>query len=176
MPPPPGKAPTGKAPAGKAPAAKAPAAKAPTAKAPPAKAPPAKGPPAKAPAGKAPAGKAPAKPGAASSPPPEEAEEKNLVPCNHCNRKFAEDRIATHKEICKKTSSKDVKPVDMQEKRLAGTEAEQFKDVDVNVDVKKGDWKKTHDSMIDAIKEAKKTRPPSAKKTMEDIEVQIVVK
>ena len=95
-------------------------------------------------------------------------------------------------EICKKTSSKDVKPVDMQEKRLAGTEAEQFKvsvlkldqidiepyfqDVDVNVDVKKGDWKKTHDSMIDAIKEAKKTRPPSAKKTMEDIEVQIVVK
>ena len=45
--------------------------------------------------------------------------------------------------------------------------------MDVDVNLKKGDWKAKHDSMLDAIKEAKKTRPPSAKK---DIEVQIVVK
>ena len=45
--------------------------------------------------------------------------------------------------------------------------------MDVDVNIKKGDWKAKHDSMLDAIKEAKKTRPPSAKK---DIEVQIVVK
>jgi hypothetical protein len=66
-----------------------------------------------------------------------------LVACKHCDRKFAEDRIAKHKvinspapkvcnhcsrqEICKKTSGKDVKPVDFREKRLDGTEAEQFK-------------------------------------------------
>ena len=48
-----------------------------------------------------------------------------------------------------------------------------FQDVDVDVNTKKGDWKAKHDSILDAIKEAKKTRPPSAKK---DIEVQIVVK
>ena len=48
-----------------------------------------------------------------------------------------------------------------------------LQDVDVDVNIKKGDWKAKHDSMLDAIKEAKKTRPPSAKK---DIEVQIVVK
>ena len=46
-------------------------------------------------------------------------------------------------------------------------------DVDVNLDTKKGDWKKNRDNMIETIKEAKKTRPPSAKK---DIEVQIVMK
>ena len=48
-----------------------------------------------------------------------------------------------------------------------------FQDVDVDINTKKGDWKAKHDSILDAIKEAKKTRPPSAKK---DIEVQIVVK
>ena len=46
-------------------------------------------------------------------------------------------------------------------------------DVDVNLDTKKVDWKKNRDNMIETIKEAKKTRPPSAKK---DIEVQIVMK
>ena len=30
-------------------------------------------------------------------------------------------------EICAKTSSKDVKPFDVRDKRLEGTEAEQFK-------------------------------------------------
>merc|ERR1712018_193669 len=153
---------------------KPPAGKAP-AKAPPAgKAPPAKG---SAPAKGAPAGKGgPAKGKPAVAPantPTEPLEEKNLVPCTICGRKFAEDRVATHKEICAKTSSKDVKPFDVRDKRLEGTEAEQFKDVDVDVNTKKGDWKAKHDSMLDAIKEAKKTRPPSAKK---DIEVQIVVK
>ena len=45
--------------------------------------------------------------------------------------------------------------------------------MDVDINTKKGDWKAKHDSILDAIKEAKKTRPPSAKK---DIEVHIVVK
>merc|ERR1712223_1261680 len=126
-------------------------------------APPTKGaPPAKAPA-KAGGGKgAPAKAAPANTPPTEEPlEEKNLVPCSICGRKFAEDRVAKHKEICAKTSAKDVKPFDVRDKRLEGTEAEQFKDVDINT--KKGDWKAKHDSILDAIKEAKKTRPPSAK-------------
>merc|ERR1711936_246234 len=172
----------------KAAGAKAPAKAPPAGKAPPAKgAAPAKGAPTKgapaakgAPAGKAgPAkaggGKGPAKPAVApaNTPTEEPLEEKNLVPCSICGRKFAEDRVATHKEICAKTSSKDVKPFDVRDKRLEGTEAEQFKDVDVDVNIMKGDWKAKHDSMLDAIKEAKKTRPPSAKK---DIEVQIVVK
>merc|ERR1712045_434018 len=137
---------------------------------------PAKGapPPAKAPT-KAGGGKgAPAKAAPANTPPTEEPlEEKNLVPCSICGRKFAEDRVAKHKEICAKTSAKDVKPFDVRDKRLEGTEAEQFKDVDVDINTMKGDWKAKHDSILDAIKEAKKTRPPSAKK---DIEVQIVVK
>ena len=47
-------------------------------------------------------------------------------------------------------------------------------DIEPNLNVEKADWKKTHTNMMSAIKEAKKTRPPSAKK--QDIEVQIVVK
>merc|ERR1711948_214589 len=87
-------------------------------------APPTKGaPPAKAPT-KAGGGKgAPAKSAPpANTPPTEEPlEEKNLVPCSICGRKFAEDRVAKHKEICAKTSAKDVKPFDVRDKRLEGT-------------------------------------------------------
>merc|ERR1712062_618919 len=79
------------------------------------RAPPTKGAPsAKAPA-KAGGGKgAPAKAAPANTPPTEEPlEEKNLMPCSICGRKFAEDRVAKHKEICAKTSAKDVKPFDV---------------------------------------------------------------
>merc|ERR1712050_289658 len=103
-----------------------------------------------------------------------ECEEKDLVPCSICNRKFASDRIEKHKDICEKTTTKEREAFDVREQRLDGTEAIKYKDIEPNLNVEKADWKKTHTNMMSAIKEAKKTRPPSAKK--QDIEVQIVVK
>eukprot|EP00090_Calanus_glacialis_P027742 TRINITY_DN43997_c0_g1_i2.p2 TRINITY_DN43997_c0_g1~~TRINITY_DN43997_c0_g1_i2.p2 ORF type:complete len:124 (+),score=51.94 TRINITY_DN43997_c0_g1_i2:292-663(+) len=105
---------------------------------------------------------------------PAPAEEKDLVPCAICSRKFASDRIEKHKVICEKTTAKEREAFDVREQRLDGTEAIKYKDVEPNLNVEKADWKKTHINMMSAIKEAKKTRPPSAKK--QEIEVQIVVK
>ena len=59
----------------------------------------------------------------------------------------------------------------MKEQRLTGTEAEDFKEVNPNHHKVKNKWKKTHNNMINAIKDAKKNRPPTA---LANIEVKMV--
>ncbi|XP_023334315.1 zinc finger C2HC domain-containing protein 1B isoform X1 [Eurytemora carolleeae] len=92
---------------------------------------------------------------------------ENLVPCDICGRKFAEDRIERHKEICMKTTTKEREAFDVREQRLDGTEAVNYKDVEVDTEIKKADWKKTHRDIINQIKAAKRDRPASGKREPE---------
>ena len=90
-------------------------------------------------------------------------------------------RLKTHlnsllhyfQDICKANSKNTRDTFDVKEQRLDGTDAEAFKDVEPASIKAKNKWKKTHSNMINAIKEAKKNRPPTA---MKDINVQLVTK
>ena len=77
------------------------------------------------------------------------------------------------KEICSKTN-KARDAFDVKEQRLEGTEAEAYKDVRTSSSktIAKDKWKKTHNNMMSAIKEAKKNRPPTAQPP----DVQIILK
>lgn len=75
------------------------------------------------------------------------------------------------KEICSKNAKATRETFDVKEQRLIGTDAENFKDVDTHHHKVKNKWKKTHNNMINAIKEAKKNRPPTA---LANIEVKMV--
>ncbi|XP_023334316.1 zinc finger C2HC domain-containing protein 1B isoform X2 [Eurytemora carolleeae] len=99
-----------------------------------------------------------------TNPPPQSTD---LVPCDICGRKFAEDRIERHKEICMKTTTKEREAFDVREQRLDGTEAVNYKDVEVDTEIKKADWKKTHRDIINQIKAAKRDRPASGKREPE---------
>lgn len=50
----------------------------------------------------------------------------DLVECRFCNRRFANDRLAVHQEICGKTAKKRRKAYDATKHRVQGTEMEQF--------------------------------------------------
>jgi hypothetical protein len=50
----------------------------------------------------------------------------DLTECRICGRHFASDRIATHQEICTKTTKKKRKVFDPVKQRVKGTEAEAF--------------------------------------------------
>jgi hypothetical protein len=43
-----------------------------------------------------------------------------------CSRRFAEDRISKHEEICRKTKTKKRKTFDPVKMRVAGTEVESY--------------------------------------------------
>ena len=77
----------------------------------------------------------------------------------------------TFKEICANNAKNSRETFDVKEQRLTGTEAEDFKDLDPHHHKVKNKWKKTHNNMINAIKEAKKNRPPTA---LANIEVKMV--
>lgn len=88
-----------------------------------------------------------------------------LVECPHCQRSFASDRIDRHVEVCAKQQAKKREVFDMSERRLEGTLAEDYKDKITEVEKRKdrGEWKKKHEDMIEAIRAAKKgPRPASA--------------
>ena len=70
---------------------------------------------------------APAQHAALASPPPNEfpsggAAANGLVPCGHCGRSFAADRIGKHMEICAKTKSKRRRAFDSAGQRARGQE------------------------------------------------------
>lgn len=50
----------------------------------------------------------------------------NLVSCKICGRKFSDDRLAMHKNICAKNQGKKRKVFDMTKARTQGTDAEKF--------------------------------------------------
>ena len=50
----------------------------------------------------------------------------NLVMCQVCGRKFADDRLAKHMKICRVTSNKKRKVMDPVKTRTQGTEHEKY--------------------------------------------------
>lgn len=46
--------------------------------------------------------------------------------CKYCSRRFAEDRLAIHQDICAKTGKKKRRTYDATKHRVQGTEMEQF--------------------------------------------------
>ena len=84
--------------------------------------------------------------------------------------------IELDKEILRKEGEKKQSALQnaiMMEREQSLADAEAYKDVDPEHHKIKNKWKKTHSSMINAIKEAKKNRPPTA---LANIDVQIVSK
>ncbi|XP_055551523.1 nuclear pore complex protein DDB_G0274915 isoform X1 [Wyeomyia smithii] len=110
---------------------------------------------------------------------------EGLTRCDICSRNFADDRIAKHREICKKTKSKKRKVFDTTKHRVAGTEAEKYvakKKPGVSgskksiagapagpaaaaggAEQRKSDWRRKHEEFIQAIRAAKEMKAYLAK-------------
>ncbi|KOC61895.1 Zinc finger C2HC domain-containing protein 1C [Habropoda laboriosa] len=90
----------------------------------------------------------------------------SLVACKVCGRRFAQDRITLHEQICTKTGQKKRKQFDTMMFRVKGTDLEPF--------VKKGfakkqaekskkpevksNWRRKHEDFINAIRSAKQVQ------------------
>ncbi|KAK9310041.1 hypothetical protein QLX08_000512 [Tetragonisca angustula] len=104
--------------------------------------------------------------GSASSKTGSAAATDALVPCKMCDRRFAQDRITLHEQICTKTMQKKRKQFDTVMYRVKGTDLEPF--------VKKGlakkqlekskkpevksNWRRKHEDFINAIRSAKQVQ------------------
>ncbi|XP_043522927.1 uncharacterized protein LOC122535450, partial [Frieseomelitta varia] len=104
--------------------------------------------------------------GSASSKTGSAAATDALVPCKMCGRRFAQDRITLHEQICTKTMQKKRKQFDTVMYRVKGTDLEPF--------VKKGlakkqlekskkpevksNWRRKHEDFINAIRSAKQVQ------------------
>ncbi|CAK9814418.1 Zinc finger C2HC domain-containing protein 1C [Anthophora quadrimaculata] len=91
---------------------------------------------------------------------------ESLVACKICGRRFAQDRITLHEQICTKTAQKKRKQFDTMMFRVRGTDLEPF--------VKKGlakkqaekskkpevksNWRRKHEDFINAIRSAKQVQ------------------
>ncbi|GLG97227.1 Uncharacterized protein GBIM_04023 [Gryllus bimaculatus] len=88
----------------------------------------------------------------------------DLTECHICHRRFTNDRIKVHEEICSKTAQKKRKEYDATKHRVQGTEAEQFVKRAVKngpqkkVEPKKADWRKKHEEFIQTIRAAKEAQ------------------
>lgn len=92
----------------------------------------------------------------------------NGQPCSICGRKFAEDRLARHEDICRKTNAgKKRKPFDALKHRLVGTEAEPFinklrksanNPQPANRKKLNNNWRQKHEEFINAIRAAKQVQ------------------
>ncbi|CAH1108646.1 unnamed protein product [Psylliodes chrysocephalus] len=106
----------------------------------------------------------------------------DLNECNYCGRRFAQDRIQKHEEICSKTGKKRRKPYDATKHRVVGTDLETYvmakvpqrkslgsttkntqrQSVTTSTGHKK-DWRRTHEEFISAIRAAKEAQAHIAK-------------
>uniref|UniRef100_A0A6P7GER9 Zinc finger C2HC domain-containing protein 1C-like n=1 Tax=Diabrotica virgifera virgifera TaxID=50390 RepID=A0A6P7GER9_DIAVI len=98
----------------------------------------------------------------------------DLTECNYCGRRFAEDRVQKHEEVCSKTGKKKRKAYDATKHRVMGTELESYilpskgkaKANNMKVSTKnppKKDWRRTHEEFIAAIRAAKEAQTHLAK-------------
>ncbi|KAB0804300.1 hypothetical protein PPYR_01270 [Photinus pyralis] len=105
----------------------------------------------------------------ASSRPPSKQSGKGVVArddlqaCQYCNRRFTDDRLIIHQEICAKTGKKNRKVYDATKHRVQGTELEPYTKKQTkslsqrpqSTQVKKTDWRRKHEEFIGAIRAAK---------------------
>ncbi|XP_015597996.1 microtubule-associated protein futsch isoform X2 [Cephus cinctus] len=90
----------------------------------------------------------------------------NLIECKICGRRFAQDRIGLHEQICAKTGQKKRKQFDAMLFRVKGTDLEPFarKGTSKKTDSKnkkpevKSNWRKKHEDFINAIRSAKQVQ------------------
>lgn len=93
----------------------------------------------------------------------------DMQSCQYCSRRFAEDRLATHQEICAKTAKKKRKVYDATKHRVQGTELESYTKKPTKTQkpppapVKKTDWRRKHEEFIGAIRAAKMAQAHVAK-------------
>ncbi|XP_031831846.1 uncharacterized protein LOC116426686 isoform X3 [Nomia melanderi] len=88
-----------------------------------------------------------------------------LVPCKICGRRFAQDRVVLHEQICTKTGQKKRKLFDSVMYRVKGTELEKFvlkkgsskKQPEKSSEVK-SNWRRKHEDFINAIRSAKQVQ------------------
>ncbi|KZC06678.1 Zinc finger C2HC domain-containing protein 1C [Dufourea novaeangliae] len=87
-----------------------------------------------------------------------------LVPCKMCGRRFAQDRVILHEQICAKTAQKKRKQFDSVMFRVKGTELEKFvkkgvckKQTEKPPEVK-SNWRRKHEDFINAIRSAKQVQ------------------
>lgn len=86
----------------------------------------------------------------------------NLVQCRVCGRKFGQDRIAVHEEICERNFKKPTKVFDSRKMRLQGTDAAQYFGKSDDTEVKKTKeingvpkYKIAHDQLISSLRTAR---------------------
>ncbi|XP_066139148.1 uncharacterized protein [Euwallacea fornicatus] len=113
----------------------------------------------------------------------------DLTDCKFCGRRFATDRLKVHEDICGKTGKKKRKAFDATKHRVQGTELESYvmkggkkgasskKNMDMaptskninkisskpSASSKAGNWRKTHEEFISAIRAAKQAQAHVAK-------------
>lgn len=98
-------------------------------------------------------------------------ERDDLQCCKFCNRRFLEDRLTVHEDICAKTLKKKRKTYDATKHRVQGTELEPYtrnqnKSVvqkQTKTPVKKNDWRRKHEEFVSAIRAAKMAQAHIAK-------------
>ncbi|XP_039259996.2 uncharacterized protein LOC120336395 [Styela clava] len=95
--------------------------------------------------------------------PDEENVAIHTVPCKICGRKFADDRLAKHLNVCKKSKNKKRKVFDMTKARTQGTEIEKYAIQNVvtkarTPPVKKSNWRSKHEDFVRTVREAKKAQ------------------
>ncbi|KAJ8974451.1 hypothetical protein NQ317_014767, partial [Molorchus minor] len=96
----------------------------------------------------------------------------DLAECKYCGRRFAQDRLQKHEDICSKTGKKKRKVYDATKHRVVGTELEGYvlrgprgrsTAKSTAKQTPKKDWRKTHEEFIAAIRTAKQTQAYLAK-------------
>ncbi|KAJ8045494.1 Zinc finger C2HC domain-containing protein 1C [Holothuria leucospilota] len=98
----------------------------------------------------------------------DETAQLNLKPCQNCGRRFAADRLAKHKAICKKASKSKRKVFDSTKHRTEGTELAAYTRKGQHLQepyVKKSgsNWRKKHEEFVHSVKEARKVQAHLAK-------------
>ncbi|XP_065339036.1 zinc finger C2HC domain-containing protein 1C isoform X5 [Cloeon dipterum] len=126
---------------------------------------------------KAPKPKSSPSSGAGSAAPPVKHTEPcppGMAECGMCGRRFAEDRIGKHEDVCRKTKQKKRKAFDPVKMRTQGTEAESFvksagrrgaepvkrqqqqqQQQKQQQSTSKGNWRKKHEEFIETIRQAR---------------------
>ncbi|XP_076235060.1 uncharacterized protein LOC143179630 [Calliopsis andreniformis] len=90
---------------------------------------------------------------------------EQLVPCKVCGRRFAQDRVGLHEQICTKTGQKKRKQFDTMMHRVRGTELESFVKKGICKKIEKpkktevkSNWRRKHEDFINAIRSAKQVQ------------------
>ncbi|XP_017760480.1 PREDICTED: serine/arginine repetitive matrix protein 2-like [Eufriesea mexicana] len=91
---------------------------------------------------------------------------ESLVACKVCGRRFAQDRVSLHEQICAKTGQKKRKQFDAMIYRVRGTDIEPFfkkglvkKQLEKSKKPEvKSNWRRKHEDFINAIRSAKQVQ------------------